>query len=282
MSKRHNNAEFAGTESELNAMTKELDELHNDSAVSSMWAGVSNMIDGMRGAEGITRSTSRRTFLMGAGAAMAGGATLLAVGSTPGLAGAATRAESRLHLADAAAFPPASYEGRPRRSCGGSQLGESGCLRLQRRPHRGSGEQARRRTGRRGELRHHGQGQHTQHAAAWNAVLKSNGKKPITVTNPTLTPTIQAAFAKVTDVTGLAQLALMLEMAAAATYQAETSMLKSKAAIGLSASIEPVEMQHIAILYYVMGHVPRLADHCRLTHRLQFHQRGGVNRCVRG
>ena len=36
---------------------------------------------------------------------------LLAVGSTPGLAGAATRAQSRLHLADAAAFPPASYKG---------------------------------------------------------------------------------------------------------------------------------------------------------------------------
>jgi hypothetical protein len=51
-------------------------------------------------------------------------------------------------------------------------------------------------------------------------------------------------------------LALMLEMAAAATYQAETSMLKSTAAIGLSASIEPVEMQHIAILYYVMGMYP--------------------------
>ena len=59
-----------------------------------------------------------------------------------------------------------------------------------------------------------------------------------------------------TDVTGLAQLALMLETIAAQTYQAETSMLKSTAAIGLSASIQPVEMQHIAILYYVMGMYP--------------------------
>ena len=98
--------------------------------------------------------------------------------------------------------------------------------------------------------------QHTQHAAAWNAVLKSNGKAKVTVTNPKLTPTVQANFAKVTDVTDLAQLAMTLESAAASTYQAETSMLKSKAAIGLSASIEPVEMQHIAILYYVMGMYP--------------------------
>ena len=52
---------------------------------------------------------------------------------------------------------------------------------------------------------------------------------------------------------GLAQLALTFETIAAETYQAETSMLKSWAAMGLSSSIQPVEMQHIAILYYVLG-----------------------------
>ncbi len=59
-----------------------------------------------------------------------------------------------------------------------------------------------------------------------------------------------------TDVTGLADLALMLETIAAQTYQAETSKLKSTAAIELSSSIQPVEMQHIAILYYVLGKYP--------------------------
>jgi hypothetical protein len=33
-------------------------------------------------------------------------------------------------------------------------------------------------------------------------------------------------------------------------------MLKSTSAIGLSSSIQPVEMQHIAILYYVLGKYP--------------------------
>ena len=99
-------------------------------------------------------------------------------------------------------------------------------------------------------------GQHQQHADAWNAVLKSHGKAPVTVTNPKLTPTVQSDFAKVTDVTGLAQLALTLETIAAQTYQAETAKLKSTAAIGLSSSIQPVEMQHIAILYYVLGMYP--------------------------
>ena len=90
MSTRNKKATFAGTDGELDAMTKELDEFHHDAGASSMWTGVSNMIDGMRGAEVTKRPTSRRTFLMGAGAAVAGGATLLAVGSTPGLAAAAT------------------------------------------------------------------------------------------------------------------------------------------------------------------------------------------------
>ena len=99
-------------------------------------------------------------------------------------------------------------------------------------------------------------GQHQQHAAAWNAVLKSHGKAPVTVTNPTLTPTVQSDFAKVTDIAGLAQLAVTLETIAAQTYQAETSKLQSSAAIQLSSSIQPVEMQHIAILYYVLGMYP--------------------------
>jgi hypothetical protein len=78
----------------------------------------------------------------------------------------------------------------------------------------------------------------------------------VTVTNPKLTPTVQSDFAKVTDVAGLAQLALTLETIAAQTYQVETAKLKSKPAIELSASIQPVEMQHIAILYYVLGMYP--------------------------
>ena len=87
-------------------------------------------------------------------------------------------------------------------------------------------------------------------------MLKSHGKAPVTVTNPTLTPTVQSDFAKVTDIAGLAQLAVTLETIAAQTYQAETSKLKSSAAIELSSSIQPVEMQHIAILYYVLGMYP--------------------------
>jgi hypothetical protein len=256
MRKHAKKAQFAGTEAELQSMTTELDAFHTDEGAASMWSGVSSMIDGMRGAEGMARPTSRRTFLAGVSAALAGGAALVAVGATPGLAAAATRTESRLRVTDAAMFPPASYKGDLAVAATAASLENLAVFAY----NAGLSAAA---AGKLGTVppavatfATTAKGQHTQHAAAWNAVLKANGKKPITQTNPTLTPTIQAAFAKVTDVTGLAQLALMLEMAAAATYQAETSKLKSTSAIGLSASIEPVEMQHIAILYYVMGMYP--------------------------
>ena len=256
MSRRTKKARFAGSESELQSMTNELDELHNDVAMPSMWTGVSNMIDSMPGEAGPVRPTSRRSFLVGAGAAVAGGAALMAVGAAPGLAAATTRKVSRLHIANAASFPPAGYKGDLAVAAVAASLENLAVFAYE------SGLAAAT-AGKLGTVppaigtfATTALSQHTQHAAAWNAVLSSNGKAKITETNPTLTPTVQAAFAKVTDITGLAQLALMLETAAAATYQAETSMLKSASAIGLSASIEPVEMQHIAILYYVMGMYP--------------------------
>ena len=256
MSRRTKKARFAGSESELQSMTNELDELHNDVAMPSMWTGVSNMIDSMPGEAGPVRPTSRRSFLVGAGAAVAGGAALMAVGAAPGLAAATTRKVSRLHIANAASFPPAGYKGDLAVAAVAASLASLAVFAYE------SGLAAAT-AGKLGTVppaigtfATTALSQHTQHAAAWNAVLSSNGKAKITETNPTLTPTVQAAFAKVTDITGLAQLALMLETAAAATYQAETSMLKSASAIGLSASIEPVEMQHIAILYYVMGMYP--------------------------
>ena len=81
MSKRNEKFVFEGSERELASMTKDLEEFHNDVGVSSMWAGVASMVDSLGGAERVTRSTSRRTFLMGTGAAVVGGAALAAVGA---------------------------------------------------------------------------------------------------------------------------------------------------------------------------------------------------------
>ena len=98
--------------------------------------------------------------------------------------------------------------------------------------------------------------QHQDHQKAWNAVLTAAGKQPVTAVNPVVQPTINTAFAKVTTVAGLAELALMVENIAGETYQTGLSVIKSAAGIKTAASIEPVEFQHAAILSFVLGKYP--------------------------
>ncbi|HEV8116275.1 MAG TPA: ferritin-like domain-containing protein, partial [Acidimicrobiales bacterium] len=68
--------------------------------------------------------------------------------------------------------------------------------------------------------------------------------------------TVDAAFAEVTDIAGLARLALTLELQAAATYLEVLPALESKAAIDLVGSILPIERQHAAILHFALGEYP--------------------------
>jgi hypothetical protein len=98
--------------------------------------------------------------------------------------------------------------------------------------------------------------QHEDHQKAWNAVLTSAGKSSVTAVDPVIQPTIDAAFAKVTTVTGLAELALMVENIAGETYQNGLSVIASAAGIKTAASIQPVEFQHAAILNFVLGKYP--------------------------
>jgi Ferritin-like domain len=233
---------YEGSEHELRAQTLELDDLHHDVGMPAMAQAL-----------GAMRGSSRRTFLLGAGAAMAGGAALaVGSGALPTLA-ASTR---RLSAVDAAAFPPAGLKGDLAVAAVAASLENLAVFAY-------TAGLAAATAGKLGTVppavatfATTVKGQHQQHAAAWNAVLQSHGKAPVTVTNPTLTPTVQSDFAKVTDIAGLAQLAVTLETIAAQTYQVETSKLQSSAAIQLSSSIQPVEMQHIAILYYVLGMYP--------------------------
>ncbi|HUY43813.1 MAG TPA: ferritin-like domain-containing protein [Acidimicrobiales bacterium] len=243
---------FEGTERELTAMTRELDDAHHDVGMPAMWQGVEQMIDGLQSHS--KNASSRRTFLMGAGASLAGGAALIGAG-LPSLAGASTRS-SKSASASKLAFPPANLKGDLVVAAVAASLENLAVFAYT----AGLGAAT---AGKLGMVPPAVatfatvvRAQHAQHAAAWNAVLKSHGKARVTVTNPKLTPVVQKDFAKVTDITGLAKLALTLETIAAETYQVETSNLKSRAAVELAASIEPVEMQHIAILYYVLGQYP--------------------------
>ena len=67
---------------------------------------------------------------------------------------------------------------------------------------------------------------------------------------------MDSAFGQVTDVGGLATLALDLENVASATYLAAIDGVKSKPGIQTAATIQPVELQHAAILLFVLGEYP--------------------------
>jgi hypothetical protein len=98
---------------------------------------------------------------------------------------------------------------------------------------------------------------HTQHAQAWNAVLAGAGRPMVTGVDKTVKDAVvDPAFAKVTDVGGLATLALTLEIVAAATYLEAISVVTAPAGIKTAATIEPVELQHAAILNFVLGKYP--------------------------
>jgi len=53
-----------------------------------------------------------------------------------------------------------------------------------------------------------------------------------------------------------AKLALTLEGIAAATYQSAISAVKATSSVEVAASIQPVEMQHAALLNFVLGQYP--------------------------
>jgi hypothetical protein len=98
--------------------------------------------------------------------------------------------------------------------------------------------------------------QHQDHQKAWNGVLTAAGKKAVAGVDPVVQPTINTALAKVTTVAGLAERALMVENIAGQTYQNGLSVIKGAAGIKTAASIEPVEFQHAAFLWFVLGKYP--------------------------
>jgi len=102
------------------------------------------------------------------------------------------------------------------------------------------------------------QKQHKDHAAAWNSILTSAGKTAqsgvdITVRDAYVTP----MFPTVKDAGTLGTFALGLEDAAGATYLfGIQNALTDPGAIKIAATIQPVEMQHSAILNLVLGKYP--------------------------
>jgi hypothetical protein len=238
------------SDAELAAMTAELDQMHRDEALPALRTAVGELVESVRElGQGVgRRSPSRRTFLLGAAGLGVGGVVLAACGSSgrkapASAAGEAPRTTARLSGDLAVAAMAASLENLGVYAYGaGLKAARAGKL--------GSVPPAV------GVFAETAMRQHEDHAKAWNAALRAASKPAVTVTDPALTPTVDAAFAKVRSAADLAELALLVENIAAQTYQAAIPSLAAASSIGVAATIQPVEMQHAAILYYVLGRYP--------------------------
>jgi len=242
MRRRNSNPEvLAISEHELTVMTNDLEQIHNDVGMPAMDRAVREWTERSR--------TSRRGFLIGVGA-VAGGTILAACssgssGSTTttsgGSSGSSTAGKLTGDLAVAALA--ASLENLAVAAYG-DVLTAAGAGKLGTVPPAVS------------TFVTTVKGQHTQHAQAWNSAITAAGHPAVTTPDPVLTPVIVADFKKVTDVPGAAKLALMLEEVAGATYQSAVGAVKAMSSVQVAASIQPVELQHAAILNFALGQYP--------------------------
>ncbi|MGA4543459.1 ferritin-like domain-containing protein [Uniformispora flossi] len=102
--------------------------------------------------------------------------------------------------------------------------------------------------------------QHADHAKVWNNVLTQAGKPPITGVPLKSQAAVADALGKVTDIPGVARLALQLEDQAAQTYLFAEFNVTAPAGIETAATIAPVEAMHAATLHYLLGEYPVPAD----------------------
>jgi hypothetical protein len=256
--RRHRKQEpLAISEAELTDMTRDLDDAHHDTMPSrhealGEWRDSSDEVR-----EGITRlvstPSSRRAFLLGGGALL-GGVALVGSGMGSGLAAAATRRRGVAVPAGMSSGPKLTGDlavvalaaALENLAVGTYQAGIDAATK-----------------GSLGDVppavvtfAQTAQGQHRDHAAAWNAVLTGAGKQAVSGVDLTVKKSVDQAFGRVKDVPGLAKLALDLEQSAAATYLAAIGAVKNPAGIKTAATIHPVEMQHAAILTFLLGEYP--------------------------
>lgn len=242
---------------QLRAMTKDLDEMHRDQGLPALKAAVAHWVSSFKdaGGQAAARASSRRTFLLGAAGLGASGVVLAACGSSSkasaptttlpaaGTGGAASAGSSSLSGDLAVAATAASLEnlGVYAYNAGitAATAGKLGTVP----PAVVTFAQT-------------AMAQHKDHAQAWNAALQAAGQPAVTATDPALTPTVQSLFAKVSTPSDLASLALLVENIAAQTYQNAIPVLTASSSVAVAATIQPVEMQHAAILYYVLGEYP--------------------------
>jgi len=241
---RRNKEVMAISEAELLSLTADMEERHRET-LPQMRESVAEWIE-THGAAPSAGTVSRRGFLAGGGLLVVGGAVLAACGSsgspaasstttTAGSTGANLDVQVGAMAASLENLAVFAYDA-------GIQAAKAGKL--------GAVPPAV------VTFATTAKAQHQDHADAWNAIVTGAGYQKVTVTDPAVTPTVQSGFTQVKDVGGLAKLALELENIASATYLNGIGVAQSHQAISTAAAIQPVEMQHAAILNFVLGQYP--------------------------
>jgi Ferritin-like domain len=258
---RRNNKrpQMAISEAELDSMTNELDSLHQATfpqvrkTLDEFSTNISNFAT--------TKSTGRRTFLMGlGGVAIVGG--VAACSSSKGSSnsssspGAATSAGSSAPASSAASSPAATYTGDLKVVALAAALENLAVTAYK-------GALAAAAKGTLGTVPpavatfvQTAMKQHADHAAAWNAVLTKSNLPAVTGAPLTITAGQVAMLGAAKSVPDVAKLALNLENAAADTYTFATANVTDAGGIMTAATIQPVETMHAAILSFILGEYP--------------------------
>ena len=255
MSSAKGSWELPISEGELSRLTGELDEAHQE-YLPRMQAAAADLGQELRdtGAVRESRFASRRGFLLGAGGVAAALTLAACSSSTKTTAGASpsgsamspsgSPSASSLYTGDLQVVALATALENQAVGAYGAALAAAKAGKL------GSVPPAV------ATFATTAMSQHTDHAKAWNAVLTGAGKPAITGVPLSNQPATLKALGAVTNVGGVAQLALELENQAAQTYLFATYNVTSAGGIATAASIAPVEAMHAAILNFVLGQYP--------------------------
>ncbi len=241
--------EIAVSEAELSSMTRELDMLHTET-LPAVRKAISEFSANMGGLM-VSRTTARRSFLMGVGgAAVVGGVAACSSsgGGSTSSSGAASGAGSS--------------------AAGGQYTGDLKVVAL------AAALENLAITAYQGALTKAGKGelgtvppavvafvqtamkQHQDHADAWNGVLRSAKLPAVNGAPLSITKDQVAMLNAATSVPDVAKLALALENVAAETYTLATTGVQDVGGIMTAATIQPVEAMHAAILSFVLGEYP--------------------------
>ena len=98
--------------------------------------------------------------------------------------------------------------------------------------------------------------QHQEHLDLWNSVIEGAGEEPVSTPDAKLKPVVDQKFGQVKDFGGAAMLALELEQIAAATYLGAIPALSDKSAVTAAGQMHITDMQHSAVLLFVLGEYP--------------------------